>query len=548
MCEELEPNDQQLPSIETSTTHNFTDVSYPLTTTDVRTDDGQYVVLGELDSRNQAAQNGNADFLNISVFDVSDATAAGFGSSSYESDQFLDDEMSDVYSSYSGDGWTNSVSEPETNASVSQYTNIELSPATMVSNVPMNGLVSDQELDDVESGNDSDLYTTRLSESEFTNQTSFRPEVVISSSDDYVAPASDQYSPEMTQSADRYGFDTNAVYYHEGGQYKTDSYESSSDSTLISFVKDDDTANAVFVVNQDNSVTITVNEHNGNSGVDPQFSQPLLPQNTHTGNPDESNIIRPTSSEPDFTPDKEPTTVPPPRQDSSFDTIIDWFEDMWTSFAEYIEDVWNDWSTPIDSEGTGPYPTFTGPDSDAIAGEPTEAMDHWELQNRPDTCAVVAQMMVVEELTGKNLSQDDVVRIAENAGVYVEGMGTPQELLGEVIEAYGLETETINDASVSDIESHLNKGEKMIVAVRADDYWNPEAGSMDEQLYKSLGLPDPGANHCVQVIGIDRSDPKHPQVIVNDPGHPDGRGMTIPMDQFEDAWANSGNLLVTAHA
>jgi hypothetical protein len=175
-------------------------------------------------------------------------------------------------------------------------------------------------------------------------------------------------------------------------------------------------------------------------------------------------------------------------------------------------------------------------------------MEHWELQNRPDTCAVVAQMMVIEELTGRELSQDDVVRVAENAGVYVDGMGTPQELLGEVIEAYGLKTETLNDASVADIESHLNKGEKMIVAVRADDYWNPDAGALDEQLYKSLGLPDPGANHCVEVIGIDRSDPQHPQVIVNDPGHPDGRGMAIPLGQFEDAWANSNNLLVTAHA
>jgi len=88
----------------------------------------------------------------------------------------------------------------------------------------------------------------------------------------------------------------------------------------------------------------------------------------------------------------------------------------------------------------------------------------------------------------------------------------------------------------------------MIVAVRADDYWNPDAGALDEQLYKSLGLPDPGANHCVEVIGIDRSDPQHPQVIVNDPGHPDGKGMSIPLDQFEDAWANSNNLLDTAHA
>jgi hypothetical protein len=59
--------------------------------------------------------------------------------------------------------------------------------------------------------------------------------------------------------------------------------------------------------------------------------------------------------------------------------------------------------------------------------------------------------------------------------------------------------------------------------------------------------PGVDANHAVEVIGIDSSDPDNIMVILNDPGSPDGCGSMIPLEEFEDAWADSDNFMVTAY-
>jgi hypothetical protein len=50
-----------------------------------------------------------------------------------------------------------------------------------------------------------------------------------------------------------------------------------------------------------------------------------------------------------------------------------------------------------------------------------------------------------------------------------------------------------------------------------------------------------------EVIGIDRSDPDNPMVILNVPGHPGGCGAMIPLEEFEDAWQDSNCFLVEAY-
>ncbi|MBQ8015501.1 MAG: hypothetical protein IJ264_04865, partial [Clostridia bacterium] len=59
-----------------------------------------------------------------------------------------------------------------------------------------------------------------------------------------------------------------------------------------------------------------------------------------------------------------------------------------------------------------------------------------------------------------------------------------------------------------------------------------------------LYAPDDGADHAVQVIGIDYSDPDNPMVILNDSGHPDGCGEMVPLDDFVDAWEDSGCQMI----
>ena len=44
------------------------------------------------------------------------------------------------------------------------------------------------------------------------------------------------------------------------------------------------------------------------------------------------------------------------------------------------------------------------------------------------------------------------------------------------------------------------------------------------------------ADHAVEVIGFDYSDPNNPMVILNDSGTPDGCGELVPLDVFVNAW------------
>lgn len=56
------------------------------------------------------------------------------------------------------------------------------------------------------------------------------------------------------------------------------------------------------------------------------------------------------------------------------------------------------------------------------------------------------------------------------------------------------------------------------------------------------------ADHAVQVVGIDRNDPDDVRVILNDPGRPDGQGLSVPKDVFLKAWATSGHSLAAIYA
>ncbi len=85
----------------------------------------------------------------------------------------------------------------------------------------------------------------------------------------------------------------------------------------------------------------------------------------------------------------------------------------------------------------------------------------------------------------------------------------------------------------------------MIVGVDSSEIWNPGFDPNDA-LSDYMGVPGEGADHAVRVVGIDHSDPSNPMVVLSDSGTPDGQGSMIPLAEFEDAWADSGQFMVTA--
>ena len=88
------------------------------------------------------------------------------------------------------------------------------------------------------------------------------------------------------------------------------------------------------------------------------------------------------------------------------------------------------------------------------------------------------------------------------------------------------------------------RGEEVFVGVNSTIEWLPEA-------IAPYVLPETlnhlQADHVVQVIGVETdphtSQPTH--VILNDPTSPEGRGVEIPVEQFQAAMETSHNYMAS---
>jgi hypothetical protein len=175
-----------------------------------------------------------------------------------------------------------------------------------------------------------------------------------------------------------------------------------------------------------------------------------------------------------------------------------------------------------------------------IVGTP-ELDSHFHHHQTTDfTCGVVAQQGIINEFTGQDLSEADLVYEATANG-WLTDHGTTPEDVGRLLEAHGVACHSMDHAHMSDIASELSVGHKVIVGVNSDELWNSQHPLHD--------FTTQAANHAIWVTGVDTTDPKHPTVIVNDSGDPDGRGHEYDLRSFVEAWQASGfSYTATDHA
>ena len=177
-------------------------------------------------------------------------------------------------------------------------------------------------------------------------------------------------------------------------------------------------------------------------------------------------------------------------------------------------------------------------DMDQVVGTPDEDAADWEYQVEDGPCAIFAQVMAYENLTGEDVDIDAVIEAAEENGWYDPKTGTTIVDMDEVLNMLGAETEEGMGASLDDIRDCLEDDGRMVVAVDSNEIWCPNGSSEY--------LPN-NPNHAVEVIGIDYSG-EEPMVIINDSGTPDGHAIQVPASQFMDAWEDSGYAYVEAYA
>jgi hypothetical protein len=168
-----------------------------------------------------------------------------------------------------------------------------------------------------------------------------------------------------------------------------------------------------------------------------------------------------------------------------------------------------------------------------------DSCQYWHQQAHPDTCAIVCQEFILDELTGQDFSEDQLRQEAIDNGWYTPGGGTPLESMGKVLEAHGIPMTRETGCTLQDLTDKLADGEKVMVALDADEIWYPDKIDEDDALANAGGMPGQDSNHAVQVVGIDNSDPDNPMVILNDSGTLDGQGSRIPVDTFMNAWEDS---------
>ncbi|MBR5640291.1 MAG: hypothetical protein IKW83_11280 [Muribaculaceae bacterium] len=185
------------------------------------------------------------------------------------------------------------------------------------------------------------------------------------------------------------------------------------------------------------------------------------------------------------------------------------------------------------------YDPSTVSDPDMILGDPEESLDYWEYQGEDGPCALYAQMFVIEELSGVDIDIDDFINEATENGWYEDGEGTPILNMNQMLDYYDIDNEMGFNKSMDDIVECLSDGGKVIVSVDAAQIWYGE----DTDIFSPMS----GANHAVEVIGIDNSDPDNPMVILNDSGHPNGQGEMVPLDVFENAWNEGDRQMIVCY-
>lgn len=211
--------------------------------------------------------------------------------------------------------------------------------------------------------------------------------------------------------------------------------------------------------------------------------------------------------------------------DSFFDSIAEWdagedgIPDMETSDAE----VYNE------------FGHFNPLDMDGIIGNPSEALDSWHMQ-ADNTCAIVSQEFILENLLDREFDEGELRAIAEEHGWYDNG--TSMEDVGRLLEYYGIDVEQSTGNTLDDLRNSLLEEKQIIVGLDADEIWSGQ----NEEMFG----PGMDANHAVQVIGIDESNPDDIRIILNDSGVSNGQGVMVPADLFMDAWEDSGCFMVEA--
>ncbi|OZD18283.1 hypothetical protein CH253_17615 [Rhodococcus sp. 06-156-3C] len=195
----------------------------------------------------------------------------------------------------------------------------------------------------------------------------------------------------------------------------------------------------------------------------------------------------------------------------------------------------NDPDTGADPEPEATAASDTGNDG-GVHGNPVQWTIDWFYQQVDGYCGPAVVGQLVAEYTGANITdpQHLVDRAVELGLLSAEdpaaGMTLPD--IERLLEDQGVPA-TISSGSLDDLRARLGDGHAVIAMVDSGEIWQPSRE----------GAEDNTPDHVLVVAGI---DDERGVVILSDPGVPNGSHLEVPIEQFEQAWADSGNQMLVA--
>lgn len=210
-------------------------------------------------------------------------------------------------------------------------------------------------------------------------------------------------------------------------------------------------------------------------------------------------------------------------------------------FSEFFPDFMPD---PISSPQDGSTDWDRAVDNFFEMLDPTE---HYHCQEAPCSCAVAVQTDILNDF-GINVSEAEMRELGEEHGIFSEEGGTPLEDVGKLLELHGIEVERGHHYNINDLIEAKANGEKVIIGLDAAEIWN-DPNIQDHPLETMSGgfFDIASAGHAVEFKGVVEDYNGHYYVVIDDPGHPHGHNVRIPLDDFDDAWDDFDHFAVITH-
>lgn len=231
---------------------------------------------------------------------------------------------------------------------------------------------------------------------------------------------------------------------------------------------------------------------------------------------------------------------------------VEWLEDLVKQLFKPVTDLIEEIHKGIETEQIKPsfdvpsktpeQPTETAEADEG--GERTgdvyhinDAMEQWHVQDGNMSCAVCSQQFIINEFLDLDVSEAELCKIAQENGWFDPEIGTYPADCDNLLEYFGIDTDMRTGAGYEDIKATLDNGGRVIVGVDSAVLWVEGYGN----------YPVYGADHAIEVIGVDDSNPNDVRIIINDSGEPGGCGRSVPLREFLEAWEPSGGFMISAY-